>query len=125
MGGVSIAQETDTKWLVGVWEGEDSLFAFGQTHRSRVRVEFKEARQEIRWERSIEEVLEGGGQQFVGAKARGTAKVSGDSVTLDGQYVSGATGYLWYSLTRTGEELTGTGIGALNIPFRASWKKVK
>lgn len=58
-------------------------------------------------------------------KASGTAKVSGDTVEMNGQYSSGFTGYLSCSLVRRGDTLEGTGIGAANRPFRVSWKKVK
>ena len=62
------------------------------------------------------------------SKARGSAKVSGNAVEMKGEYYQ-PTGpcrptYLSYSLTRAGDVLEGTGIGAANRPFRVSWKKV-
>lgn len=63
------------------------------------------------------------------SKARGSARVSGNAVEMKGEYYQ-PTGpcrptYLSYSLTRAGDVLEGTGIGAANRPFQVSWKKVK
>jgi hypothetical protein len=115
----SFSQETDTKWLVGVWEGESRPSRF-QPYQ--VRVELKDEAGEIRFETLLTSPT-----PFVhGSRARGTAKVSGDAVTMQGEYYAGGVkGGVSYSLTRKGDLLEGTGIGGTNIPFSVSLKKVK
>lgn len=117
LGGVAFTQETDTKWLVGVWEGTQTRSAFTTT----VAVEFKDGGNS--WELEITS-----GSCSL-SKARGSAKVSGNVVEMKGEYHQ-PTGpcrptHLLYSLTRAGDVLEGTGIGATHAPFQVSWKKAK
>ncbi len=119
----AIAQEdqTDTKWLFDIWEGESRIRqAFAP--QTKVRIEFKEKAGEIRFE-----TLLTSSSSFVhGSRARGTAKVSADAVAMQGEYYAGGlTGGVSYFLTRKGDLLDGTGIGGGNIPFSISLRKVK
>ncbi|MEK6666654.1 MAG: hypothetical protein AABZ20_09545, partial [candidate division NC10 bacterium] len=88
---------------------------------TRVTVEFKDGGNS--WELE----LTSGGCKW--SKARGSAKVSGNAVEMKGEYYQPygpcRPTSLSYSLTRAGDVLEGTGIGAANTPFRVSWKKVK
>jgi|SRR3990170_2764525 len=116
-GGVAFTQENDTRWLVGVWEGTTTMSA----SQTRVTVEFKNGGNF--WE------LEIASGACTGSKARGSAKVSGNAVEMKGEYYQ-PTGpcrptSLSFSLTRVGDVLEGTGIGAANRPAQVSWKKVR
>jgi hypothetical protein len=118
---VSLAQETDTKWLIGVWEGESGSVGVSQPSGSTV--EFKDEGGGVRFDLLI---ISSPFPRLVGSKARGSGKVSGDAVTMQGEYYAGgATGPLSYSLTRKGDVPEGTGIGSGNMQFRIVLRKFK
>jgi len=110
------AEDTASKWLVGIWEGTQRLGVY----ETSVTVEFKDGGN---WE------LEVTSGPCRGSKARGSATVSGTAVELKGQYYQtyGPCGpsYLAYSLMRADGALEGTGIGAANVTFNVSWKRGK
>lgn len=114
LGEVGLAQETDTKWLIGVWTGEQTRVPW----ECRSEVEFNAEGGAIGWEITVLCM----GRELRG---RGSAKVSGDTVEMKGQYYAGEMGNLLYSVTRNGNLLEGTGNSAMNVPFRVSWGKVK
>ncbi len=115
--GGGIAQEIETKWLVGVWEGESAV------PRSKDPAQYTVAFKDdggIIWELEVDWRPSGL------SKARGSAKVSGEMVEMKGAYYAGrAVGGLSISLTRRGEVLEGELYGALNVPIQVSWKKMK
>ena len=112
--GVSLAQEADTAWLVGVWRGTGRAAQYTVD----AAVEFKDGGNT--WEF---EVTSGSN---AGSKARGSTKVSGDSMEMKGQYYAGRLmGNLSCSLRRTGNTLDGTCLGSTNMPTRISFGKVK
>ena len=120
LAGVGFAQDTDTKWLVGVWEGESRPGAGFQP--SQMRVEFKDDKGEVRFETLLTSIY----PLVHGSRARGSATVSGDAVTMRGEYFAGRLmGGVSYSLTRKGDVLEGTGWGATNVPFKVFLSKVK
>lgn len=122
---VGIAQQTDTKWLVGVWRGAHSG---RNVSDDMARFEFKEEEGKIKWK-----MVRTG--QIFGQRGEWEAsgivvKISESSVDLDGKYdwsnfpsIEGQP--LKYSLTRSGDSLEGYGLGALNVPFPLSLEKVK
>ncbi len=112
------AQQTDTKWLLGKWQGEQWI-GTGQ-FRSKVGIVFKEEAGKIQWELEVTVGVSS-------SSASGEATVSGNSVALQGKYYRGrAMGPLSYSLTRHGDdELTGTGIGSRQDSFQVAWRKAK
>lgn len=117
VGGVAFTQETDTKWLVGVWEGESAVRA--STHPAKYTVAFKDEGGII-WELEVDWRPSGL------SKARGSAKVLGEIVEMKGAYYAGrATSGLSISLTRRGEVLEGVLVGALNVPIAVSWREMK
>jgi hypothetical protein len=106
----------NSKWLLGEWKGTQS----GGVSTSGVEVEFKDENGQVRWELFVKTT--GGLSRAVGA-----ATITGDAVTMDGKYTSGSASgsALTYSLTRTGDALTGSGRGLALSSFSVSWKKLK
>jgi len=121
---LSVAQQ-DMNWLLGKWRGEQWSGAGSSRDRTVVEVVFRDESGQIQWEL---EVVSAVGRAF-GAKAAGTATLSGELLSMRGQYTAGSPGLgapLSYSLQRKGEdELTGTGLGRLQAGFNAGWKKIK
>lgn len=117
--GIATAQETNVKWLLGVWEGQSQAGVYQPTQ---VQLEFREEKGEVRYESYLTSPY----ASVHGSKARGLAKVSGDTVTCEGEYFEGRMrGRTSYTMTRNGDRLEGTGVGATNIPFSIWLKKVK
>jgi len=117
VGEVGLGQETDTRWLIGIWKGQQTRTAY----TTQVEAEFKSEGGEVRWD------LEVTTQNAQTSKARGTAKVSGETVTMQGQYYAGPA-CCWglsYTLSRKGNVLEGTGIGANSATFQVYWRKGK
>lgn len=100
----------------GVWEGEQDVPRTGLVP---VTVEFKEAQGQVRWHRTIQ--LPNGRV----VKASGLAKVSGDSVEMEGTYDTEFVGHVSLSLNRKGDMLVGTGKGSSMVRFDISLRKVK
>ena len=125
VGSLSVAQQ-DIHWLLGKWSGEQ-WFGTGSSPNDRAIVEvvFRDESGKIQWEL---EVVSTTGRGF-GAKAAGTATLSGESLSMRGQYTAGGPGLgapVSYLLQRKGEdELTGTGLGRSQAGFNAAWKKIK
>jgi len=114
LGGVGFGQETDTKWLVGVWDARTAFAGFTIDGTA----EFKDGGNS--WEF---EITSG---DSAGSKARGSTKVSGDSVEMKGQYYRGpAMGGFSCSLTRAKDILEGVCVGSRNVPTPTSFKKAK
>jgi hypothetical protein len=105
------------QWLLGEWKGTQSS---GGAFTGDVEVVFKDENGQVRWELFVK-------TRTGLSRAVGAATIAGDAVTMDGTYTSGAASgsALTYSLTRTGDALTGSGRGRGLAAFSVSWKKLK
>ena len=108
------------KWLIGVWEGETQAETFQTTQ---LRVEFKGDGGAIQFETFLTSPY----SRVHGSKARGSINVSGDTITMQGEYFEGGLiGVVSYSLVRKDDNtIEGRGVGATMVPFSVRLKKTR
>ena len=111
------------RWPGGAWKGDQWLEG-EREDATVVVVRFTVAANSIAWELEIVGPAEGRGN-----RAKGTAKVTGNSLTLEGEYYEGSAkgSKLRYALEkqRDDDELSGVGIGRGQTTFKVLWKRVK
>lgn len=121
------APPSDIAWLIGtwMWNQQALIGAYTALYPAKVTIEFKyHEGGDIRWELTV--ALQSGlGVYGRHSQAEGSATVSDDKVALKGRYVSGSRKNLSYDLTRNGDILEGTGIGATGALQVSSGTKIR